>query len=76
MITRVQKPVEVPQVEYVDHHVHVPVQKQRHVPVVQMVQKMVDVPQVEFVDHHIHVPVLGKALFRTAPNQNVCPSRR
>jgi len=34
MITKVQKPVEVPQVEFVDTHIHIPIQKQRHVPTI------------------------------------------
>merc|ERR1719394_308117 len=54
---QVQKVVEVPQVEFVDQHVHVPVQKHVQVPMITKVQKPVDVPQVEFVDTHVHIPV-------------------
>ena len=46
-VQTVQKTVEVPQVQYEDQVVHVPVQKHVHVPMVQTVQKSVEVPQVE-----------------------------
>merc|ERR1719324_1348659 len=50
MISTVQRTVEVPQIEYVDNHVHIPVHKHRHVPVVHTVEKIVDVPVVKQVD--------------------------
>ena len=48
---------DVPQIQYVDKIVEVPVQKQRHVPVIQKVPKIVEVPTLEFVDHVVHVPI-------------------
>jgi len=39
--------VEVPQIEYEDQVVQVPVQKQVQVPHVQTVQKTVEIPQIE-----------------------------
>ena len=41
--------VEVPQIQYEDQVVQVPVAKHVHVPMVQTVQKTVEVPQVEFL---------------------------
>merc|ERR1719188_1646867 len=58
MITTVQRQVEVPQVEFVDTHVHVPVQKQRHVPQVVPVQKHVEVTVIETVEKVVDVPVV------------------
>jgi hypothetical protein len=40
MITKVQKTVEVPQIECVDHHTHVPARKQRHAPMVTVAQNL------------------------------------
>jgi hypothetical protein len=57
MIQTVQKTVEVPQVQYEDQVVHVPVEKQVHVPMVQKVQRPVEVPQVQYEDQVVHVPV-------------------
>lgn len=61
MVTKVPKTVEVEQVgrrrerpggqvEYVDHHVHIPVQTHRHVTVEKRMQRTVEVPQIEYVD--------------------------
>merc|ERR1711953_647850 len=58
MISKVQKTVEVPQVEFVDNHVHVPVHKHRHVPMVSVVQKQVEVPVIETVEKVVDVPVV------------------
>merc|ERR1719382_810271 len=58
MITKVQRQVEVPQVEFVDTHVHVPVQKQRHVPTITKVQKPVEVTVIETVEKVVDVPVV------------------
>ena len=48
---------DVPQIQYVDKIVEVPVQKQRHVPVIQKVPKIVELPTLEYVDHVVHVPI-------------------
>ena len=50
-------PQDVPQIQYVDKIVDVPVQQQRHVPVIQKVPKIVEVPTLEYVDHVVHVPI-------------------
>merc|ERR1719504_397183 len=55
---KVQKTVDVPQVEYVDNHVHIPVQKHRHVPVIQKIQKPVEVTVIEAVEKIVDVPVV------------------
>merc|ERR1719352_2157027 len=55
---KVQKQVEVPQIEFVDKHVHIPVQKQRHVPVVQKIPKHVEVTVIETVEKIVDVPVV------------------
>ena len=52
---KVQKTVEVPQVQYIDKTVDVPVVKQGQVHAVQAVQKTVEVPQVEFHDRVVDV---------------------
>ena len=57
MVTVVKKTVEVPQIEYIDHHVHVPVKKQRQETIVSVVQKIVEVPKKEYVDEFVQVPV-------------------
>ena len=41
--------MEVPQIQYEDQVVQVPVAKHVHVPMVQTVQKTVEVPQVELL---------------------------
>merc|ERR1712129_284261 len=48
----------VPQVQYIDRVVDVPVVKQRHVPSVQKVQKPVTVPVIETVEKVVDVPVI------------------
>merc|ERR1712013_650060 len=57
---KVQKMVEVPQVQYIDRVVDVPVVKQRHVPAIQKVQKTVvqhrQVPSVQKVQKTVEVP--------------------
>merc|ERR1719323_1634243 len=55
---KVQKHVEVPQVEFIDNHVHIPVQKQRHVPAITKVQKPVEVTVIETVEKIVDVPVV------------------
>merc|ERR1712227_219607 len=40
------------------NHVHVPVHKQRHVPMVSVVQKQIDVPVIETVEKVVDVPVI------------------
>ena len=57
MVQKVQKSVEVPQLQYEDQVVEVPVTKQVHVPLVETVQKSVEVPQVQYEDQVVHVPV-------------------
>merc|ERR1719221_1558879 len=61
-IQKVQKTVEVPQVQYIDRVVDVPVMKQRHVPSVQRVQKPVmrqrHVPSIQKVQKPVAVPVI------------------
>ena len=57
MVQTVQKTVEVPQIQYEDQIVQVPVQKQVQVPVVQKVQKTVKVPQIQYEDEIVQVPV-------------------
>ena len=56
--SRVQKTGEVPQVQYNDKVVNVPVVMQRLDPTVQTVQKMVEVPQIQYVDKDVGVPVV------------------
>merc|ERR1712206_18087 len=46
-----------PQVQYIDRVVDVPVERQRHVPMIQTVQKFVDVPQIQYVERVVDVPV-------------------
>merc|ERR1719480_232117 len=55
MIQTVPRTVEIPQVQYVDKVVDIPVQKQRQVPMVQTVQKTVEIPQIQYID--VPVPV-------------------
>merc|ERR1711920_884538 len=43
---------------FVDNHVHIPVQKHRHVPVVQKIQKPVEVTVIETVEKIVDVPVV------------------
>merc|ERR1719217_368744 len=58
MVQKVQKTVPVPQIEYVDNHVHIPVHKHRHVPMVSVSQKHVEVPVVHTVEKIVDVPVV------------------
>ncbi len=53
----VQKIVDVPQIEYEEQIVEVPVQKHVRVPMIQKVQKMVEVPQIEVEEKIVEVPV-------------------
>merc|ERR1719498_1575908 len=50
-------PQEVPQVQFIDKVVDIPVQKQRQVPMIQKVQKTVEVPQIQYIDKIVDVPV-------------------
>merc|ERR1711920_140054 len=43
---------------FVDNHVHIPIQKHRHVPVVQKVQKPVEVTVIETIEKIVDVPVV------------------
>jgi len=58
MVTKVQKVVDVPQVEFIDTHVHVPVMKERQVPAVTKVQRPVEVTVIETVEKIVDVPVV------------------
>jgi len=58
MITKVQKMVDVPQVEIVDVHVHIPVQKHRQVPTITKVQKPVEITVIETVEKIVDVPIV------------------
>merc|ERR1712048_1203611 len=55
---KVPKTVQVPQVEYVDNHVHVPVHKHHHVPMVSVAQKHVEVAVIQTVEKIVDVPVV------------------
>eukprot|EP00913_Durusdinium_trenchii_P023809 g22359.t1 len=48
---------QVPQVEYVDEEVQVPVQRHRQVPVPVPMQRSVEVPEIQYIDKFIEVPV-------------------
>merc|ERR1711933_84491 len=48
----------IPQVEFIDNHVHIPVQKQRQVPAITKVQKPVEVTVIETVEKIVDVPVV------------------
>merc|ERR1712127_452944 len=58
MVSKVQKHVDVPQVEFIDNHIHIPVQKQRQVPAITKVQKPVEVTVVETIEKVVDVPVV------------------
>ena len=58
VIQKVQKTVEVSQVQYVDKIVDVPVLAQRQVPVIQTVQKTVEVQRVQLLDRVVDVSVV------------------
>ena len=55
---KVQKTVEVPQVQYIDKIADAPVVMQGQVPTIQTVQKIVEVLQVQFIDRVLDVPVV------------------
>ena len=60
--------MELPQIEYADHHTHILMQKRRHVPMVPTIQKHVNVPQAEIIDkvveaqvpEHVHVSMIHR----------------
>merc|ERR1719231_2041349 len=58
MIEKVQKHVTVPEIQVVDNHVHIPVHKQRHVPMVSVAQRHVEVPVIQTVEKIVDVPVV------------------
>merc|ERR550537_2010511 len=58
MIQKVQRTVEIPQVEYVDNHIHIPVHKHRHVPMVSIAHKHGDVPVIQTIEKIVDVPVV------------------
>merc|ERR1711982_814 len=45
-------------IQYVDNHVHIPIQKHRHVPMIMKIQKPVEVPVLETVEKIVDVPVI------------------
>ena len=57
MVQTVQKQVEVPQIQYEDEVVHIPVERHVHVPMVQKVQREVQIPQVQYEDQVVEVPI-------------------
>ena len=65
---KVQKTVEVPQVQYIDKNVDVPVVRQGQVPTVQAVQKTVEVPQFQFHDRAVDFPV---SMQRQLPQERI-----
>ena len=52
-----QKTVDVPQIQFIDRAVDVPVFMQRQVPIVQKVQKIEEVPQAQSTDNVMDVPM-------------------
>merc|ERR1719291_690088 len=54
--------VDVPQVEFVDNHIHIPVQKHRHVPEIQTIEKAVEVPYIQTVEKIVEIPTMGETL--------------
>eukprot|EP00435_Cladocopium_sp_Y103_P066617 s144_g28.t2 len=52
-----RRSVDVPQIQYEDQVVQVPLAKQVHVPMIQEIERTVEVPQVEYVDNVVQVPV-------------------
>ena len=54
---QVRETVEVPQTQFIDKAVDVPVIEQRQVPIVRKVQKTVEVPQTQFINKVVDVPV-------------------
>ena len=59
-VLQIQETVEVPQVQFIDKAMDVPVVMQRQVPTVQKVQKTAEVPQVQFIDKVVDAPVIMK----------------
>ena len=57
-VLQIQETVEVPQVQFIDRAVDVPVVMQRQVPIVQKVQRTVEVPQARSTDKVMDVPVI------------------
>ena len=57
-LMKVQKTMEVPQVQYINKIVDVPVVAQRHVSTIQIVQRTVEVPHVQFLDRAADVSVV------------------
>ena len=57
-VLQIQETVEVPQIQFIDKAVDVPVVVQRQVPIVQMVQKTVEVPQAQSTDKVMNAPVI------------------
>merc|ERR1711916_268845 len=55
---QVTKQVEIPQIQYIDKVVDVPVVMQRQLPTIQKVQKTVEVPQIQYIDKIVDVPVV------------------
>ena len=51
-------PVEVPQIQFLDRVVDVPLVMQQQVPMIQKVQKTVEISQVQFIDRVVDVPVV------------------
>merc|ERR1719284_1005822 len=58
MVQTVQKTVEVPQLQFIDKVVDIPVVAQRQIPMVQTVQKTIEIPQLQYVDKVVDVPVV------------------
>ena len=56
----VQKTVEIPQVQFLNKVVDIPVVVQRQVPMVQKVQKTLEVPQLQFIDKVVDIPVVAQ----------------
>merc|ERR1711945_20320 len=48
----------VPQVQFIDKVVDIPVVAQRQIPMVQTVQKTIEIPQLQYVDKVVDVPVV------------------
>ena len=51
-----QKTMDVPQVQYIDQIVDLPLLMQGQIPVIQAVQKAVEVPEVQFLDRVDGIP--------------------
>merc|ERR1711916_74501 len=57
-VQTVQKTVEVPQLQFIDKVVDIPVEAQRQIPMVQTVQKTIEIPQLQYIDKVVDVPVV------------------